>query len=99
MADGSHEDGAEGGAEAGGDGDGGERHAGLGEDGGVDEDDVGHGDEGGEAGEELGAPGGAVVGEAEVQFETGSHRLSLTSGGVRFGGWLQNSLRGFDDGG
>ena len=74
VGHGAHEDGAEGGAEAGADGDGGERHAGFGEDGRVDEDDVGHGDESGEAGEELGAPGGAVLGEAEVLFETGSHR-------------------------
>jgi hypothetical protein len=68
----SHEDAAEGGAEAGGRGDGGEGHAGFGEDGRVDEDDVGHRDEGGEAGEDLGAPVGGVVGEAEVVLETGA---------------------------
>ncbi len=61
----SHEDAAEGRAEAGGGGDGGERHAGLGEDGRVHEDDVGHRDEGGEAGEDLGAPVGAVCGESK----------------------------------
>ena len=68
----SHEDGAEGRAEAGGGGDGGEGHAGFGEDGRVDEDDVGHRDEGGEAGEDLGAPVGGVGGEAEVVLEAGA---------------------------
>ena len=80
VGEGSHEDAAECGAEAGGDGDRGERHAGLGEDGGVHEDDVGHRDEGGEAGEEFGAPGGVVVGEVEVGFETAAHG-GLTCGG------------------
>ena len=79
----AHEDGAEGGAEAGGDGDGGEGHAGLVQDGGVDEDNVGHGDEGGEAGEGLGAPRGAVMGEGEVSFQArlqGRHGFSECSG-------------------
>ncbi len=65
----SHEDAAEGRAEAGGGGDGGDGHAGLAEDGRVHEDDVGHRDEGGEAGEDLGAPVGAVGGEAEELVE------------------------------
>ena len=69
----SHEDAAEGRAEAGGGGDGGEGHAGFGEDGRVHEDDVGHRDEGGEAGEDLGAPVGGVGREAEVVLETGAH--------------------------
>jgi hypothetical protein len=71
----SHQDGAEGRAEAGGGGDGGQRHPGGGEDGWVDEDDVRHGDEGGEAGENLDAPGGVVGGEAEVLFESSEHRM------------------------
>ena len=66
VGEGSHEDAAECGAEAGCGCDSGERHAGFGEDGRVDEDDVGHRDEGGEAREDLGAPVGAVGGEAEV---------------------------------
>ena len=69
----AHQDGAEGGAEAGGGGDGGQRHAGLREDGGVDEDDVRHGDEGGEAGEDLGAPRRVVGREAKVSFQAGEH--------------------------
>ena len=65
----SHEDAAEGRAEAGGGGDGGEGHSGLAKDGRIHEDDVGHRDEGGEAGEDLGAPVGGVGGEAEVVLE------------------------------
>jgi hypothetical protein len=68
----SHEDAAEGRAEAGCGSDCGEWHAGFGEDGWIDEDDVGHRDEGGEAGEDLGAPVGGVSGEAEVVLETGA---------------------------
>jgi len=66
----SHENAAEGGAEAGGGGDGGEGHAGFREDGWIDEDDVGHRDEGGEAGEDFGAPVGGVGGESEVLGES-----------------------------
>jgi hypothetical protein len=65
----SHENAAEGGAEAGGSGDCGEGHAGFGEDGWVDEDDVSHRDEGGEAGENLSAPIGGMGGEAEVMLK------------------------------
>jgi hypothetical protein len=79
----AHEDGADGGAEAGGGGDGGEGHAGLGEDGWVDEDDVRHRDEGGEAGEDLGAPRGVVGGEAEVLFEASEHGLGSAPGEAR----------------
>ena len=65
----SHEDAAEGRAEAGGGGDGGKRHAGFAEDGRVHEDDVGHRDEGGETGENLGLPVCAESCKAEVAFE------------------------------
>jgi len=85
----SHEDAAEGGAEAGGGGDGGERHAGFREDGRVDEDDVGHRDEGGQASEDLGAPIGGVCSEAEVVLETGAdgYQVRLLFGTVtRMGG-------------
>ena len=83
MAKRTHEDAAEGGAEAGGGGDGGERHSGLAEDGRVHEDDVGHRDEGGEPGEDLGAPVGAKVGKAEVSFQTGEHE----------GLWISQTVR------
>jgi hypothetical protein len=72
VGDCTHEDGAEGGAKAGGGGDRGEGHASLREDGWVDEDDVGHSDEGGKACDDLGAPVGVVMGEAEVLLQAGA---------------------------
>ncbi len=97
----SHEDAAEGRAEAGGGGDGGEGHAGFTEDGWVDEDDVGHRDEGGEAGEDLGAPVGGVVGEAEVvlQASTDGHQVRLQFGikvcwKLKWVEYVQHSVRG-----
>ena len=72
----SHEDAAEGCAEAGGRGDGRERHAGFGEDGRVNEDDVGHRDESGESGEDFRAPVGGVGGEGEVLLELLDERAS-----------------------
>jgi hypothetical protein len=69
AGDDAHEDGAEGGREAGGGGDGGQGHAGSREDGRVDQDDVGHGQERGDAGQDLGAPVGAQAGEFKVGFE------------------------------
>ena len=68
----SHQDAAEGCAEAGSGGNGSKRHAGFRENGRVDEDDVGHGDESGEAGEDFGAPVGGVGGKAEVELEASS---------------------------
>ena len=88
----SHENAAEGGAEAGGGGDGGEGHAGFGEDGWVDEDDVGHRDEGGEAGEDLGAPVGAVGGEAEVAVPDGGGWMSGQA--PWFGNLLETRMSG-----
>jgi hypothetical protein len=83
----SHENAAEGRAEAGCGGDGGEWHAGFGEDGRVDEDDVGHRDEGGESGEDFGAPVGGVGGEGEVLLEI------VDEGAIwRFDGWVVHGI-------
>lgn len=65
----AHEDASEGCAEAGGGGDGGQRHSGLRQDGWINEDDVSHRDEGGDAGENLSAPVGSVLVEAEVVLQ------------------------------
>ncbi len=43
------------------------------QDGWVHQNDVRHGDEGRQPGEQLGAPGGPVVGEVEVEFQTAAH--------------------------
>ncbi len=73
VGEGSHEDAAEGRAEAGGDCDGGDGHSGFVKDGGVHEDDVGHRDECREAGQYLSAQGCVVRGEAEVVFQLFPH--------------------------
>jgi hypothetical protein len=97
VGQGSHHDGTESSAEAGAGGDGRERHAGLGQDRGVHEDDVGHRDEGGEAGEELDAPGGLVLGETEVRFESGSHAWRRPSRCKKFlMGWNRIPQAGVD---
>ena len=65
----SHKNAAKGRTETGSGGDGGEWHSGLTEDVRIDEDDVSHRDERREACENLSAPVGGVVGEAEVVLE------------------------------
>jgi len=94
AGDDAHEDGTEGGRQAGGGGDRCKGHAGGREDGRVDQDNVSHGQEGGDAGQDLGTPVGPQASEFKIGFNLLEHRRVLLEEHKR--GSTQSDLCGFD---